>query len=115
MATFLIILHVLVCIALIIIVLLQAGKGAEIGASFGAGSSQTVFGAGGGKNFMHRVTVSAAVIFMLTSLSLAYFYGQPGASSIMPETVAPAQPEGSAMPAAAPAPTPTTEPAPAKN
>jgi len=107
MATLLIILHVVVCIALIIIVLLQAGKGAEIGASFGAGSSQTVFGAGGGKNFMHRVTVSAAVIFMLTSLSLAYFYGQPGASSIMPEMVAPAQTQDSAMP------TPATEPAPA--
>jgi len=106
MATFLIVLHVVVSIALIIIVLLQAGKGAEIGASFGAGASQTVFGAGGGKDFMHRVTVSAAVIFMLTSLSLAYFYGLPGASSIMPESVAPTQSADTpvAVPAATPAP-----------
>ena len=104
MDTLIIILHVTVCIALIVIVLFQSGKGAQIGASFGAGSSQTVFGAGGGKNFMHRVTVSAAVIFMLTSLTLAYFYGQPGSSSIMPDIVQTAQP-GTPAPAAAPAPT----------
>jgi len=90
MSTLLIILHVIVSLALIFIVLLQSGKGAEIGVSLGGGASQTIFGAGGGKNFMHRVTVSAAVIFMLTSLTLAYFYGQPGSSSIMPTQVAPA-------------------------
>lgn len=97
-------LHVGVCIALIIIVLLQAGKGAEIGASFGAGASQTVFGAGGGKNFMSKLTAAAAVIFMLTSLTLAYFYGQPGGSSIMPETVAPKTSTTPLMPPTAPAP-----------
>lgn len=90
MSTLLIVLHVLVSLALIFIVLLQSGKGAEIGASFGSGSSQTVFGAGGGKSFMHRVTVSAAIIFMLTSLTLAYFYDQPGSTSVMPEQAAPA-------------------------
>ena len=107
MSTLLIVLHVLVSLALIFIVLLQSGKGAEMGISMGSGASQTVFGAGGGKNFMHRVTVSAAVIFMLTSLTLAYFYGQPGSTSIMPETAAPAveQPVMPATPApAAPAP-----------
>jgi preprotein translocase subunit SecG len=106
MTTLLIALHVLVCIALIIIVLLQAGKGAEIGASFGSGSSQTVFGAGGGKDFMSKLTASAAIIFMLTSLTLAYFYGQPGTSSVMPATVGtPAAPAAApaGMPAAAPA------------
>ena len=90
-------------------ILLQSGKGAEIGASFGAGASQTVFGAGGSKSFMHRVTVSAAIIFMLTSLTLAYFYGQPGSSSIMPEQAAPASgqtaiPAGDEAPASQPAP-----------
>ncbi len=105
MTTLLLILHVLVCFAIIIIVLLQAGKGAEIGASFGAGSSQTVFGASGGKSFMSRVTTGAAVLFMLTSLTLAYFYGRPGASSIMPGTVAPAgAPAAPAEPPMAPAP-----------
>ena len=99
----LITLHVIDCIALIIIVLLQAGKGAEIGASFGAGASQTVFGASGGKNFMSRMTAAAAIVFMLTSLTLAYFWGQPGSSSVMPEAVAPvAAPAPKATPAPAP-------------
>ena len=91
MSTLLLFLHVTVCFALIGFVLLQSGKGAEIGASFGSGSSQTVFGASGSKNFMSRLTTSAAIIFMLTSLTLAYFYGQPGSSSIMPQAAAPAQ------------------------
>jgi len=110
MTVILISLHVIVCIALIIIVLLQAGKGAEIGASFGAGSSQTVFGASGGKNFMSRLTTGAAIIFMLTSLTLAYFYGQPGSTSVMPASV-----PGQSTQAAAPAPTeqPAVAPAPA--
>lgn len=89
MTTLLITLHVLVCIALIAIVLLQGGKGAEMGVSLGAGSSQTVFGASGGQNFMSKLTTGAAIIFMLTSLTLAYFYGQPGSTSVMPATVAP--------------------------
>jgi preprotein translocase subunit SecG len=87
MSALLIVLHVAVCIALIIVVLLQAGKGAEIGASFGSGASNTVFGATGGKSFMSRMTTAIAIIFMLTSLTLAYFYGQPGSSTIMPASV----------------------------
>jgi preprotein translocase subunit SecG len=88
MATLLISLHVLVCISLIIIVLLQAGKGAEVGATFGAGSSQTVFGASGSRDFLSKLTTAAAIIFMLTSLTLAYFMDQPSAGSIMPSSVA---------------------------
>ncbi|PKN11518.1 MAG: preprotein translocase subunit SecG [Deltaproteobacteria bacterium HGW-Deltaproteobacteria-4] len=87
METLLLTLHVLVCISLIIIVLLQAGKGAEVGATFGAGSSQTVFGASGGRDFMTKLTTAAAIIFMLTSLTLAYFMDQPATGSIMPSTV----------------------------
>ena len=90
MTYLLIALHIVTCIALIIVVLLQSGKGAEIGASFGAGASNTVFGASGGKTFMSQLTTAAAVIFMLTSLTLAYFYEQPGSESVMPSTVAPA-------------------------
>ncbi|ORJ53706.1 preprotein translocase subunit SecG [Geothermobacter hydrogeniphilus] len=105
MVTFLVVLHVFVCLALIAIVLVQgSGKGAEMGASFGAGSSQTVFGATGGQTFMAKLTTGAAVIFMLTSLILAYFHGLPGASSVMPEQVAPTAQEAPATPAA-PAPT----------
>jgi preprotein translocase subunit SecG len=69
--TFLIILHVLVCIILILIVLLQAGKGADMGAAFG-GSSQTVFGSSGAGTFLGKMTAGIAILFMLTSLFLTY-------------------------------------------
>jgi preprotein translocase subunit SecG len=83
MFVLLVILHIIVSIALIGVVLLQSGKGAEMGASFGAGGSQSVFGAGGGSTFMSKLTTGAAIIFMLTSLTLAYLSGQSGSSSIM--------------------------------
>lgn len=65
-------LHISVAIFLILVVLLQTGKGAEMGAAFG-GSSQTLFGGSGPASFMAKMTTTAAVLFMLTSLSLAYF------------------------------------------
>ncbi|UCF32207.1 MAG: preprotein translocase subunit SecG [bacterium] len=65
------ILHILVAVFLILVVLLQTGKGAEMGAAFG-GASQTVFGGGGPAGFMAKLTTTAAVVFMLTSLGLAY-------------------------------------------
>ena len=80
MHTFLIVLHLLVCFLMIASILLQAGKGAEIGASFG-GSSQTVFGSRGPGTFLSKVTVGAALIFMLTSLSLAVLSRGDGVSS----------------------------------
>ena len=83
MTILLVTLHVMVCLALIVVVLLQSGKGAEMGASFGASGSQSVFGAGGGNTFMSKLTTYAAVIFMLTSLSLAFISGKGGGSSIM--------------------------------
>ena len=66
-----ILLHVLACIGLIMIVLLQRGKGADLGAAFG-GSSQTVFGSQGAGGFLTKMTTVAAVVFMFTSLGLAY-------------------------------------------
>ena len=103
--------HILVCISLIGIVLIQGGKGAEVGAAFGAGGSGTVFGATGGQSFLSKLTTGAAVIFMLTSLALAIFWGQQGSSSIMPDQVVPTsaptsmpvQDAAPATPAAAPA------------
>ena len=77
------ILHVIVSLFLIGVVLLQSGKGAEMGASFGSSGSQSVFGAGGGTSFLSKMTTGAAVVFMLTSLTLAYISGMPSASSIM--------------------------------
>ena len=91
MLTLLLILHVLVCLSLIGIVLIQGGKGADIGATFGAGASHTIFGATGGQSFIGKMTTGAAVIFMLTSLTLAMFWGQIGSESVMPNQVAPVQ------------------------
>ncbi len=70
MYTLAVVVHVMVCFLMIASILLQSGKGAEIGAAFG-GSSQTVFGSRGPGTFLSKVTVTAAIIFMLTSLSLA--------------------------------------------
>ena len=83
-------LHVVVSIFMIAVVLLQSGKGAEMGASFGSSGSQSVFGAGGGTTFLSKMTTGAAVIFMLTSLTLAYISGQPSSSSIMSSKSKPA-------------------------
>jgi preprotein translocase subunit SecG len=68
------VLHVLVCIFLIAVVLLQRGKGAEMGAVFGGGASSTVFGSRGAGNFLTLLTKICAAVFMLTSLSLSYLY-----------------------------------------
>lgn len=83
MYTLVVILHVIVSVALILIILLQTGKGADIGAVFGGGSSQTLFGSSGPTSFLSKLTAAAAVIFMCTSLYLAYFSGSRPASSIM--------------------------------
>jgi len=108
----LVFLHIFVSIAMIGIVLIQSGKGAEMGASFGAGGSQTVFGASGGNTFMNRLTTGAAVLFMLTSLTLAHLSSSGSTSSIMPSKSAPAAPAAPAQ-GAAPAQTPAAPIAPA--
>jgi preprotein translocase subunit SecG len=89
MSTILIILHVIVCIALIMIVLLQTGKGADMGAAFGGGGSQTLFGSTGASTFLSKATTGAAIIFMLTSLALAYLSSHRTADSIIKSTPAP--------------------------
>jgi preprotein translocase subunit SecG len=71
MVTVVIAIHILVCISLVIIILLQQGKGAEIGAVFG-GSSQTVFGASGAGNMLTKTTWAMAALFFATSIFLAY-------------------------------------------
>ncbi len=81
MFTFILIIHVLVSLFLIVIVLVQGGKGAELGAAFG-GSSQTLFGARGAATIFGKMTTIAAVVFMLTSLSLAIMAAR-GASSVV--------------------------------
>ncbi|MDP6978372.1 MAG: preprotein translocase subunit SecG [Myxococcota bacterium] len=76
MYTFLIALHILVCFVLILVVLLQRGKGGDVGAALGGGGSNTVFGSRGAGNFLTKLTTGSAIIFMITSLSLAYLGNQ---------------------------------------
>ncbi|RAU16591.1 preprotein translocase subunit SecG [Nitrincola tibetensis] len=71
--TLVLIVHVLLAAAIIALVLLQQGKGAEAGASFGGGASQTVFGSTGSGSFMVKITALAAAILFATSFALAYF------------------------------------------
>jgi preprotein translocase subunit SecG len=105
MVLILTLLHVVVCVALVMIVLLQKGKGASMGAAFG-GSSQTVFGSTGATSFLSKITVAAAVIFMFTSLGLALLMGRGASSSLMKGVNVPAatQPAESSAPAGSPAP-----------
>lgn len=84
METLLIIVHVMVCLFLIGIVLLQHGKGADIGATFG-GSSQSLFGTEGPVPLLNKVTTFSAVVFMVTSVALAYLSTQSGSGSVMTE------------------------------
>jgi preprotein translocase subunit SecG len=81
MTTIIIVLHVLVCFFLVVIVLLQHGKGADIGATFGGGN--TVFGSEGPVPLLNKVTTTAAVIFMVTSMTLAYLSAKSGTGSVM--------------------------------
>jgi preprotein translocase subunit SecG len=92
------IVHIAVCFFLILIVLLQTGKGADIGAAFGGGSSQTLFGAAGPGGFLTKITTGVAIVFMITSIALAYMYSHRTGASVIRET----QPKRTA-----PAPPPT--------
>ena len=89
MSILLVIIHVVVCVALIMIVLLQTGKGADMGAAFGGGSSQTLFGSTGASTFLSKATTAAAIVFMLTSLILAYMSGGKTSTSVVSDAPAP--------------------------
>jgi preprotein translocase subunit SecG len=102
MTILLIIIHIMVCIALIMIVLLQTGKGADMGAAFGGGSSQTLFGSTGASTFLSKATTAAAIIFMVTSLGLAYLSSHRTGESVV--TAPPAPVESQAAPATSPPP-----------
>ena len=122
MSQVLIIIHLVVCVALIMIVLLQTGKGADMGAAFGGGASQTLFGSSGASTFLSKLTTVAAIIFMVTSLGLAYYSSRRTQGSIMldskppieeqaqPQTGAPPSPESQPQQAA-----PGSQPAPAES
>lgn len=117
MTTILIIIHVLVCLFLIVIVLLQHGKGADIGATFG-GSSQSLFGTEGPIPLLNKITTLAAIVFMVTSISLAYISANKSTGTVMedvqvqaPPVQQPQVPVVPSEPVTIPAPEKTAEPA----
>lgn len=85
MYTLIAIIHIIVCLILMAVVLLQAGKGAEMGAAFG-GSSQTIFGSRGAATFLSKLTVGAAILFMVTSLSLSILSRERSIASSIVDT-----------------------------
>jgi len=111
--TLVLVLHVLAALALVGLVLLQHGKGADVGAAFGSGASGSVFGASGSANFLSRTTAILAVVFFVTSLGLTYFSGrktehkgvmatQPAApAQSLPAQIPPTVPAGQAAPSPA--------------
>jgi len=87
------ILHVIVCIILVLVVLLQSGKGADLAGAFGGGSTQTAFGSRGPASFLSKMTTIAAIIFMLTSIGLSLISTEKASKSVLEgaveETVVP--------------------------
>ena len=94
-----IVLQMLVAVALIAFVLVQQGKGADMGAAFGSGASQTLFGARGSANFLSRTTAVLATIFFLTSLGLTVMYSRNVEVKSVTDITAPAVPAAPAPPA----------------
>jgi preprotein translocase subunit SecG len=83
--------HVIAALSLILTVLLQAGKGAAMGSGLGAGSSQTMFGSSGAGNFLTKLTTGIAILFMITSLTLAVFSTQKKSNSLIQGEEEPSQ------------------------
>ena len=117
METLILVFHVLAAITIVGLVLLQHGKGADVGAAFGSGASGSLFGATGSANFLSRATAVMAAVFFLTSMGLTYFSagksehkkGVMATQPAEPEKSLPSQipssaPAGQAAPAGAPAP-----------
>jgi len=102
MITVILAVQMLSALAMIGLILVQHGKGADMGAAFGSGNSGSLFGATGGANFLSRTTAVLAVVFFVTTLMLAYFGNRPASSS---NSVL----EGSSVPV------PTSKPAPVDN
>jgi len=91
MIIFLVIVHVLISVFLILVVLVQQGKGADLAGAFGGGGSQTAFGARGATTLLHKLTTGFFIAFVVTSMALAVLQARPR-SSVMSGTAAPAAP-----------------------
>lgn len=105
------VLHVFAALGIIGLVLLQHGKGADVGAAFGSGSAGSVFGSSGSANFLSRATAVLALVFFLTSLALTYLSTRkPDALGVMSNPPATTQPASGAIPGQAPATVPGQPP-----
>lgn len=106
METLLLVIHVTAALAIIGLVLLQHGKGADMGAAFGGGASGSVFGATGSANFLSRATAILATVFFLTSMGLTWYYSHKsdskGVMASQPASSAPAAVPGTPIPVPAP-------------
>ncbi len=117
MQTAILVLHIIAAAAIVVLVLLQHGKGADMGAAFGSGSAGSLFGSAGAANFLSRTTGVLAAVFFATSLGLTYFsaapsksggvtsgieVAKPDAKDAKPAASAPSAPEQPAAPAKAP-------------
>ena len=109
MQTLILVLHVLAAGGIIVLVLLQHGKGADMGAAFGSGSAGSLFGSAGAANFLSRSTAVLAAVFFLTSLGLTYYSTPARTGGVTQGIEVPADKKGETPPAA-PA---TSAPAPA--
>ncbi len=113
--------HVIVAASIVILVLLQHGKGADMGAAFGSGSAGSLFGSSGAANFLSRATAVCAAIFFTTCLALTYFHAPKASTGVMsggvmqgvPAKAEPAKADAGASAIPAPAATGTPAPAPA--
>lgn len=104
------VLHVLVCVILILVVLLQSGKGADLASAFGGAATQTAFGSRGPASFLSKMTTAAAIVFMVTCLALSLMRAKTETKSIMDGTAGPAAPVSTKAPVKGPAtPPPTPE------
>jgi preprotein translocase subunit SecG len=102
METLVMVVHVLAALGVIGLVLLQHGKGADMGAAFGSGASGSLFGVSGSSNFLSRATAIMVTVFFITSMTLAYMASHRGEqSSVVKKAVqtTPAKPQGETKPA----------------
>ena len=106
------VLHVLAALSVCGFVLLQHGKGADMGAAFGSGSAGSLFGSAGAANFLSRTTAILAAVFFLTSLGLTYFSAPSKSSGVIEQMQIPGTPQ-KAVPAQQPAAPAPSAPAPA--
>ena len=114
MQTLVLVLHILAAGGIVVLVLLQHGKGADMGAAFGSGSAGSLFGSAGAANFLSRTTAVLAAVFFLTSLGLTYFSAPAKTGGVTQSIEAPALPKADVKPAV-PAPSAPAPAAPEKS